>query len=170
MVGADVEENPRGTQVFKTQVSLLRLEFHFFFFTFFWVPSILLRADLTQRSSSSSRPIGAPTFFLTPSLRQIIPLFVSILRLFLAFIRSSSLLKTRSSTQSLKIKSSTLSLKIKLSTNVLLQPDHPPSTRSSSLMLQISNQIVFFGATFFFKFCFSSSPTKIEFQKLSFAF
>ena len=60
MVEADIEENPRGTQV-----SLLRLEFHFFFFAFFWVPSILLRADQTQRSSSSSRPIGAPTFFLT---------------------------------------------------------------------------------------------------------
>ena len=118
------------------KLKFLRLEFHFFFFlAFFWVPSVLLRADLTQHSSSSSHLIEAPTFFLcSSSLHQIVPLFVSVLHLFLASIRSSSLLKTRSSTQSLKIRSST---------NVLLQPNCPSSTRSSSSALH-SSQVLFF--------------------------
>ena len=49
-MGADVEENPCETRVYKTWVSFLRLEFHhfnFFFLAFFWV--------LTQRSWSSSK-------------------------------------------------------------------------------------------------------------------
>ena len=91
MVGANVQENPRGTRVLKSWVSLLRLEFHFFFLTFFKVPSILLRADLTQPSFSSSRPIGAPAFFLcSSSLRQIVPLFVSVLHLFVRSFPCSS--------------------------------------------------------------------------------
>ena len=109
------------------KLKFLRLEFHFFFFlAFFWVPSVLLRADLTQHSSSSSHLIEAPTFFrCSSSLHQIVPLFVSVLHLFLASIRSSSLLKTRSST------------------NVLLQPNCPSSTRSSSSALH-SSQVLFF--------------------------
>ena len=68
------------------------------------------------------------------SLRQIVPLFVSVLRLFLASVRSFSLLKTRSSTQSLKIR---------LSTSILLQPNRPPSTKSSSLAMRSSSGFVF---------------------------
>ena len=80
-------------------------------------------------------------------LCQIIPLSVSVLRLFvrsflysLAFFVSSSrlfvlsLLKTRSSTQSLKIR---------LSTSILLQPNRPSSTKSSSLAMRSSSGFVF---------------------------
>jgi len=46
-------------------------------------------------------------------------------------------------------------------------PDRPPRSLCSSSFF--SNQIVFFGAAFF-RFCFSSSPTKIEFVRLGFGF
>ena len=73
-------------------------------------------------------------------------------------LRSSSLLKT------LKIRSSTQSLKIRSSTSVLLQPDHLPSTRSSSSALRISNQIVFFGVAFFFRFVLLQVRRKSSFE------
>ena len=48
-----------------------------------------------------------------------------------------------------------------------LAPDRPPRSLCSSSFF--SNQIIFFSVAFF-RFCFSSSSTKIEFVRLGFGF
>ena len=100
--------------------------------------SVLPLSLVSSSNRSSVRQRSSPLRQIIPLsvsvLRQIVPLFVSVLRLFLASVRSFSLLKTRSSTQSLKIR---------LSTSILLQPNRPPNTKSSSLAMRSSSGFVF---------------------------
>ena len=80
-MGANVEENPRGTRVFKTRVSLLRLEFHFFFIAIFWVrPAFFVK--IWRLQSSNILPLHF-VFVLRCQIQSsnILPLhFVSVLR------------------------------------------------------------------------------------------
>ena len=78
-MGGDVEENPCGTRVFKTWVSLLRLEFCFFFMQI-W-PNVLLLPRVQsklQRSSSILRLfvrsfLCSSAFFVSSSRLFVLP-------------------------------------------------------------------------------------------------
>ena len=69
----DVEENPRGPRV-----SLLRLEFHFFFLAIFWVRPAFFFMQIWRLQSSSILPLH----FVFVLRRQIVHLFF-VIRLFL---------------------------------------------------------------------------------------
>ena len=79
-MGADVEENPRGTRVFKTRVSLLRLKFHhfnFFFLAFFKVTQCsIIQLELQCSSEFRFDPAFFFFFFLAPNRSSsVLPLF-----------------------------------------------------------------------------------------------
>ena len=103
------KKKPRGTRVFKTRVPP------------FYFPSSSSHLFVSVHSSSllkKNRPpshwrLDRPPVFFSNQITHLTSLH--------SFVCSSSLLKTRSSTQSLKIISST---------GVLLQPDRPPSISS----------------------------------------
>ena len=109
----------------------LRLEFHFFL-AFFWVPSIAF--------------IFVQIFLCSSSLRQIVPLFVSILRLFIrSFLCSSAFF----------VSSSRLFVLPRC-----LRPDHPPSCwRSDHPPVFFSNQIAHPALDRLLRRCTSSTPT-----------
>ena len=136
-------------------------EYPTFFFVQIW-PNGLPRVQ-SELQHSSSIPRLFVKLFLCPSafftslsdhssvrqrsssLRQIVPLFVSVLRLFLASVRSL------------------------IAEDQIVHPvakDQIVHQHSSPTKSPIQHQIVFFGDAFFFRFCFSSSPTKIKFRRL----